>query len=519
MKTVKFEGVTRQFPDDATDEEIAAALEAGPTGVAATTNESSGIGKFTYVPVEAVSGIAGLPHAAAESIQDVYAPSIQWDELVAKYGDVPGIQQHKPYPYYPPDRRPPVSGAPEFLPTHEGARQFLTEDIGIPSVRAESGLGRFAQDIGVGMMQGGALGAVGGLRGAVSGALSGGGAVGASETAEALGASPPVQLAAGFLGGAAGGMRTGASRVKAPSTGDLKSQAQSAYDAAQSAGLVVTKDSMKQLADDIRAEAMAAGIDKTLHPRATAAMRRAKDFAKQPQTLEQVDTLRQVLKDAASSVDQGERRVAQMMVEKLDDHLDTLAPANIISGDAVLATDAIKKARALWHRMRKAELVEEAVSRAKLRTASTGSGGNIDNAIRQNIRQILDNPKKRRGFSQEERNLMEAVVKGGKVQNLLRLIGRLSPESSGPMTWAGLAGTAIHTPLVAAPIAGFIAKRIADNMTPKKAQRLLEAIQAGGSAKKGTSKAVIGSALKGGGIGMIADALSQITPAGQLPVQ
>ena len=49
--------------------------------------------------------------------------------------------------------------------------------------------------------------------------------------------------------------------------------------------------------------------------------------------------------------------------------------------------------------LRKAELLNDAV-KSYLITAATGSGGNINNALRQTIKNILTNPNKVRNFTQ-----------------------------------------------------------------------------------------------------------------------
>jgi hypothetical protein len=90
------------------------------------------------------------------------------------------------------------------------------------------------------------------------------------------------------------------------------------------------------------------GINQTLHPRAYAAAIHFFQAADKPQqTLEQVETLRKVLGSAARSVDKDERRLAAIMIGRLDDYMDDLKPSDVVSGDPRRAATLIKRPQAL----------------------------------------------------------------------------------------------------------------------------------------------------------------------------
>jgi hypothetical protein len=298
----------------------------------------------------------------------------------------------------------------------------------------------------------------------------------------------------GVTGGVLGGVgslaanRAAASALRrgAPTKEALKKSAHEAYDAADAAGLVVSQSSFSRAVSDIADAAVDAGIDKTIHPRATAALARLEEaLGKQP-TLSELEILRRVLKGAAASPEADERRIADLMIDGLDDYVGNLSHMDVVAGDPLKASSEITRARDLWSRLRKTEMIEDAVTKAERRAASTGSGGNLDNAIRQNIRAILDNPKKARGFTKEERELMESVVKGGPVQNMLRLLGKLSPGGNGLMTMLhGTAGIATGGATLPLMMAGAVSKGLADRMTPQRIQSLLTATRSGGAPTPG----------------------------------
>mgnify|MGYP001796145680 FL=1 len=119
------------------------------------------------------------------------------------------------------------------------------------------------------------------------------------------------------------------------------------------------------------------------------------------------------------------------------------------------------------------------------RAATTGSGGNVVNAHRQNIRRVLETPKLRAGFSKEELKAMREIADGKPTQNALRLLGKLSPTSGG-LTLGGFSASAAASgaagnPLFMAPSAlGLGAKRLSDRSTKKQVQGLAQLIRNGG---------------------------------------
>jgi hypothetical protein len=168
--------------------------------------------------------------------------------------------------------------------------------------------------------------------------------------------------------------------------------------------------------------------------------------------------------------------------------------------------------------MRKTEMIEEALSKAERRAASTGSGGNEHNAIRQNLRGVIDSPKKSRMFSKQELAAINDVVMGTKPLNALRLFGKLSPEGNGLMMFLsgglGAAGALTNPLLALPPVVGFAAKRLGDRGMQKSVERLLAMVSSGQKTNIGATwmdvlvKARTGAASEGA-IRMTAAALAR----------
>jgi hypothetical protein len=364
-----------------------------------------------------------------------------------------------------------------------------------------SGAGTVAGTVAPYMLAGGYLPAAGkvalGLEGGLgTQAVAGGASQFAIGTADALARGEnPTDAAYTGLGDAAGGVAApflaagvghvlgGMGQPIVKGLDALQAEKNAAYDAADKLGVRYTPQAYRDMVIQLVGDAHAAGVSADRHPAVVSMLR---DLAqKVPQgyspTLRQLDQdVRQVIsRDVAKSSDPATAEFGRKMINGVDNFVDNATPTEMISGDPVQAAQAIRAARAANTTYRKAETVHEALLRADRRAASTGSGGNIDNAMRQNIRGILD--KGAKGFSPVEKALMERLVRGTAVQNVLRLAGKASPEGNGLIGLLELFAAGHDLRNAALPVGGFIAKRVADGMTEGQARVLESMISHGGA--------------------------------------
>jgi hypothetical protein len=207
----------------------------------------------------------------------------------------------------------------------------------------------------------------------------------------------------------------------------------------------------------------------------------------------EMQNLRTYLQDAAASTDAGERRMATILLDRFDEWRNKRVPE-------------FADADALYARAKRAEDVDWRVEKAARRADSTGTGGNAVNTARQNIRQILDNPKARRGYSPAEIAMMEGIVRGTPMTNAARMIGRLSPTSGALPLMGNIAGIGI-SPVVGVPLMGAAAgaKGIAELLTNRQIGALSEMIRNGGpvarpgmtAAQDAIVRALMGNTLTG----------------------
>lgn len=197
-------------------------------------------------------------------------------------------------------------------------------------------------------------------------------------------------------------------------------------------------------------------------------------------TLKGLETARKV----AGNAYQPGNKANNALIAKIADALDNLAAnpqaGDVLVGNSAEAAAALKEARGLYSQARKLDTVNGLLERAGLRAASTGSGGNIENATRQELRKILTSDKLKRGFTGKELQAVEKAVVGSKGQDLLRLAGKLSPEGNGlSLLLHVLGGSATGGATLPLAGAGMIAKRAAEAMSASNA-RLAEAVIASG---------------------------------------
>ena len=338
----------------------------------------------------------------------------------------------------------------------------------------------------------------GAMEGAAYGDLYGAGAgeglegriAGAAEGAT-LGA-----LTGGTVGGVAGAVASRAGRKTIPEVDELRKKAGELYDIADQSGLVVSDKSFSRVVRDATELAQEAGIDKTIHPKATAALNRLQEEVGGPKTLQQLEILRRVIGGAAKSTDADERRVAGILQRRLDKYLESLTDTDVIAGTAD-APKVLKDARALWRKVRKGEVIEDLIDRAG-NQAGQFSGSGYENALRTQFRNLSNNKKKLRGFTKEEQAAIKKVARGGPLDNLMRMIGKfaargvvgtvLAGGAGGAMGLAGAgAGGLLPGVIGAATVlgAGEIGRRAATQMTKGNVARAGELIRSGGNIPKG----------------------------------
>lgn len=303
--------------------------------------------------------------------------------------------------------------------------------------------------------------AEGALYGAVAGAGEGDSAN--DRIARAL-MSGGIGAAAGGALGAVGSALAGRnSRAAVPAIEELRAAKDAAYRAVDDAGIVFTPNAVTRIQDQIVKDLTKIGFDPALQPGATVALNRIQGLEGQNVTLTGLDSIRKIASNGYILGNKSNNGAVTKIIDAIDSITQSPGAGDILAGDAVTAGRTLSEARRLASQVFKQEKVADAVVRAERQAASTGSGGNADNATRQKLRSLLE---KERSFSADERAALETAIRGTKGQNLMRLAGKLSPSGNGLSMMLNL-GAAGSTAGASLPITalGAGAKAIADRST------------------------------------------------------
>ena len=133
----------------------------------------------------------------------------------------------------------------------------------------------------------------------------------------------------------------------------------------------------------------------------------------------------------------------------------------------------------MWQRLRKSELVEEAIEKA------SRSASGLENDLRVEFRAILNNKKKRAGLTKAEITAMEAVVKGTKLGNRMKQLARFGlGRGQQSNVLSGAVGTMAFGP--GSILAGELAGRLSESITGRNAANVASLVRAGGSPNPAT---------------------------------
>lgn len=364
---------------------------------------------------------------------------------------------------------------------------------------------RIGQDLGAAVIPGGAvmraaqapMKVAGGTMLAATGSGAGG------QTAREIAPDSDLADFAGSMiggGGVVAAVRALRTPPKAPTLQQLMAERDAGYDAVRQSNATLSPQSSDALATSIEGTFGTRPATRRLNPKAAiAGDELSGDLRSNPPSISEIDETRQWIgQNVAGSREAGERAIGVKMKGAIDQHLDGLQPQDVTgTNHAEDVVAALKGAREKSHRIHKSQLFEAEdtgeFSKGLRRAATSGTGGNEVNAIRQNIRRVLENPKLRRGFNEDELQAMRDIADGTPTQNAMRLIGRLAPTSGALPLGAGAGGAGITAstgnPLFMAPsAAGLVAKALSERSTRKQVNNLGELIRNGAPLpKKGMS--------------------------------
>lgn len=236
-------------------------------------------------------------------------------------------------------------------------------------------------------------------------------------------------------------------------------------------------------------------------------------------SLHSLERLRRALRSAGGGkLDTPNQAIANRLIEKLDDAVDSLSASNIAAsgqtGRPII--DVLKEAREVYRTGKKADVIERAI-----RNGMDAKSG-VENGLRQEFTKLLKNDKFMRGLSEAEKEAIRLAAKGNFTSLALRWFGTFGiPVDQGRnflgSVIGGGIGSAVGGPVgaVALPLAGTAAKVGASRMAQNQAA-IAEALIKAGPQGQGAFSAAQG-AREVAGREAVLRALLQSQSAAQVP--
>lgn len=300
--------------------------------------------------------------------------------------------------------------------------------------------------------------------------------------------NPFLAMMAGIGTGMAGGV--GAKRAGQLTQDDLAQQSTNLFNMAKNSGVVLNNKpfqaNMKNIASSLRAQGYTPTGD---FPSVNAAIKEL-TTGNMPKDFVELQALRTMIKNGQASANPNEQRVASLLVDKFDDYVMNI-PARDLSPvsnavDVEAGMSAWKDARGAYSKLKKAEIFEDIKDRAEMNATRFSQSG-TENAIVSDLRNLANNKKKMKFFTSDEQESIRKTVKGGKIQNVMRFLGKYAPTSplasaGGAVTGALLGGGATGAGMGAflVPTIGTGARGVATSMREKQLQRLVDIMRSGG---------------------------------------
>ena len=219
-----------------------------------------------------------------------------------------------------------------------------------------------------------------------------------------------------------------ATSIIKPSSENLRTAKNSAYKAADDAGVRFNADEMVGVAENSRSKLFAGGEGLTkynpeIDTHITQALARVDDVAGGA-TLRELDTLRSEIYNVyrvgkGSGVNAYDSRL-RTVIDEIDELIDTN-----LQGSRLL-----NAARVANKRYKKSELLRDALDSAEV-TAKATTSGDVISGYRRAVSSILKNKKQRNFFDKSELDSMRAILDGTVSDDVLKRLGTLSPTTNG----------------------------------------------------------------------------------------
>ncbi|MEM6900359.1 MAG: hypothetical protein AAF583_11360 [Pseudomonadota bacterium] len=303
------------------------------------------------------------------------------------------------------------------------------------------------------------------VEGAAYGAAHGAGAANGQNLGQAAEEGAVIGgLLGGPLAAASGGLSRIMQRPGGPTKEALRMEAQRLYAVARKKNPSFPNFDSFARATDRRLTAE--GFDPALHPRTKIALRETlKRGLTESPDLQSVEGLRKITSAAAKGAMPDDARLTKIIRDGLDTYVERNAPV-----------PELREARAIWRRVKSSETLEEIALKASLRSQG-GDGVAEASSLRSQLRTLLENPRRRAGFTTEELKAIEEIVRGGPADRFMRMLSSLSPSAGRLPLFANIGAAQIDPAYLTVGAAGAGARALTDAATRAATQRIAAGVR------------------------------------------
>lgn len=299
---------------------------------------------------------------------------------------------------------------------------------------------------------------------------------------------------------------------KTPPIDSIRAAKDDAYQAVEDAGAVYPPDRYRKMVQDLNTDLIRphGGVREVRHPQSFDTLQEFTDNAatmNRGPSLYDLDLDRQGIFSDIILPGGNERRFGSHIVEKLDDFVKDTSGVKTLRGTPDEAVDSLLSARDLNSRLRKSEEVSSAITKAGRSADAKSTGVTAGNEMRQRFRSILDNDAKSVGYTPDEIDMMEKIVKGTKWGNRARsaaskvegFTGKSAAAAAGSAMGLGIAGSTGGlvggmAGLGASGIMGSTLRGVSERSTRKMADELLHLTSTGRRFATGKANGLIDAA-------------------------
>lgn len=264
---------------------------------------------------------------------------------------------------------------------------------------------------------------------------------------------------AALMGGTAG-----------PTGQQLKSAAQTGYEQAKNIGVELRPEAMDNFGVLTRSKLDEQGLNSEIVPKTHAVLGKLSQYP--ADSTVNANNLRTIQKSLGNvknlSNDPAERMAAGQALgdfNKLLENLDQV-PGALSRGapeDAAQFSQLVKDANGNYQAYKQGDAFDLRGQAAENNTAASHSGMNLENNLRSQVRQILNNPKLQRGYDAQTLQAMQDFNNGSRTANTMRLVGNLMGGGGGlGMLAAGSVSHLLGLPFELGPGIGLGLKSIAN---------------------------------------------------------